>query len=53
MPRSALAGRCGVQLNEGMDYGKGGERCMRMNIGTSRQLIKLALENITEAVRSV
>ena len=48
-----LAGTCGVQLNEGMDYGLGGERCMRMNIGTSRQLIKLALDSIREAVRSV
>jgi len=48
-----LAETCGVQLNEGMDYGRGGERCMRMNIGTSRQLIKLALDNIREAVRSV
>jgi cystathionine beta-lyase len=48
-----LAATCGVQLNEGMDYGLGGERCMRMNIGTSRQLIELALDNIAEAVRSV
>ena len=48
-----LAETCGVQLNEGMDYGRGGERCMRMNIGTSRQLIELALDNIREAVRSV
>ena len=48
-----LAQSCGVQLNEGMDYGRGGERCMRMNIGTSRQLIELALNNIREAVRSV
>ena len=48
-----LAETCGVQLNEGMDYGLGGERCMRMNIGTSRQLIELALNNIRDAVRSV
>jgi len=48
-----LAETCGVQLNEGMDYGLGGERCMRMNIGTSRQLLELALSNIREAVRSV
>ena len=48
-----LAETCGVQLNEGMDYGLGGERCMRMNIGTSRELIRLALDNIREAVRSV
>ena len=49
-----LAETCGVQLNEGMDYGLGGERCMRMNIGTSRQLIReLALNNIRDAVRRV
>lgn len=48
-----LVEQSGVQLNSGMDYGVGGERCMRMNIGTSRQLIRLALDNIAEAVRSV
>ncbi|MEM8768627.1 MAG: aminotransferase class I/II-fold pyridoxal phosphate-dependent enzyme [Pseudomonadota bacterium] len=48
-----LVSASGVQLNEGVDYGKGGERCMRMNIGTSRQLLELALDNISEAVRSV
>ena len=50
---SWLVDQCGVQLNDGEGYGKGGERCMRMNIGTSRQLIRLALDNMAEAVRSV
>jgi cystathionine beta-lyase len=48
-----LAENARVQLNDGEGYGKGGERCMRMNIGTSRKLIRLALDNITQAVHSV
>ena len=48
-----LVAQCGVQLNDGEGYGKGSRRCMRMNIGTSRQLIKLALENMTEAIGNV
>ena len=48
-----LVKSCGVQLNDGEGYGKGGERCMRMNIGTSRTLIELALDNMTEAIRRV
>jgi cystathionine beta-lyase len=39
-----------VHLNQGRSYGRGGEGHMRMNIGTSRQLVKLALENIAEAL---
>jgi len=50
---SWLVGQCGVQLNDGEGYGKGARRCMRMNIGTSRQLIQLALENMTEVIRRV
>jgi cystathionine beta-lyase len=48
-----LVTQCGVQLNDGEGYGKGSRRCMRMNIGTSRQLIQLALENMTEAIGNV
>ena len=48
-----LARTCRVQLNDGEGYGKGSRRCMRMNIGTSRQLIELALNNIREGISRV
>jgi bifunctional pyridoxal-dependent enzyme with beta-cystathionase and maltose regulon repressor activities len=39
-----------VHLNQGRSYGRGGEGHMRMNIGTSRKLVQLALTNIAEAL---
>lgn len=48
-----LAETAGVQLNDGEAYGKGSRRCMRMNIGTSRQLIRLAIDNMAEAISKV
>lgn len=39
-----------VHLNQGASYGRGGEGHMRMNIGTSRKLVQLALTNIAEAL---
>jgi cysteine-S-conjugate beta-lyase len=39
-----------VQLNQGASYGRGGEGHMRMNIGTSRKLVQLALNNMAEAL---
>lgn len=48
-----LATHARVQLNDGEGYGKGSRRCMRMNIGTSRALIRRALDSIAEAVRNV
>jgi cystathionine beta-lyase len=41
-----------VHLNQGASYGKGGENHMRMNIGTSRKLVELALNNIAAACRN-
>ncbi|HYB96314.1 MAG TPA: aminotransferase class I/II-fold pyridoxal phosphate-dependent enzyme [Vicinamibacterales bacterium] len=41
-----------VHLNQGASYGKGGENHMRMNIGTSRKLVELALNNISAACRN-
>jgi len=41
-----------VHLNQGASYGKGGENHMRMNIGTSRQLVELALTNMAAACRN-
>jgi cystathionine beta-lyase len=48
-----LVENSGVQLNDGEGYGKGGERCMRMNIGCSRQVLGKALRQIQEAVSDV
>ncbi len=39
-----------VDLNPGSSYGTGGEGHMRMNIALSRRLLKVALDNIAEAV---
>jgi cystathionine beta-lyase len=41
-----------VHLNQGAGYGKGGENHMRMNIGTSRKLVELALNNMASACRN-
>ena len=41
----------GVQLDRGYRFGAGGENFMRMNVGTSRLLLKSALDNITSAIR--
>ncbi len=41
----------GVQLHPGTKYGTGGPGHMRMNLGTQRQNIKQALDNIAEAVQ--
>lgn len=48
-----LVDNSGIQLNAGDSYGKGGERCMRMNIGCSRQVLNTALSGIKEAIRSI
>jgi len=48
-----LVEHAGVQLNDGEGYGKGGERCMRMNIGTPRQQIATAMNNMAEAINNI
>lgn len=40
-----------VQLNPGSSYGTGGAGHMRMNLGTSRKLIELALHNMASALQ--
>ena len=42
-----------VQLNPGSSYGTGGAGHMRMNLGTSRKLIELALDNMASALKKV
>ena len=39
-----------VQLNAGSSYGPGGENHMRMNVATSRKILKLALDNMAAAL---
>jgi bifunctional pyridoxal-dependent enzyme with beta-cystathionase and maltose regulon repressor activities len=48
-----LVENSGVQLNDGEGYGKGSKRCMRMNIGCSRQVLDKALNEIADAVSNV
>ena len=43
----------GVQLNPGSMYGTGGPGHMRINLGTSRQTIKVGLDSIAAALRTV
>ena len=47
-----LVEEAGVQLDRGYRFGAGGENFLRMNVGTSRLLLKSALDNITNAVRA-
>jgi len=48
-----LVDNSGVQLNDGEGYGKGSKRCMRMNIGCSRVVLKKALNQMAEAISNV
>jgi len=48
-----LVKRAKVQINPGTNYGLAGEGHMRMNIGTSRRTLELALRNIAQALASV
>ena len=47
-----LVEEAGVQLDRGYRFGAGGENFLRMNVGTSRVLLKRALDNITNATRA-
>ena len=42
-----------VYLNPGLSYGTGGADHMRMNLATSRSLIKKALDNMGEALAKI
>ncbi len=45
-----FAEHAGIYLNPGHSYGTGGSGRMRMNLATSRVLVRKALDNIAEAV---
>ncbi|MEH6501631.1 MAG: pyridoxal phosphate-dependent aminotransferase, partial [Pseudoalteromonas distincta] len=44
--------KAGVGLNPGISFGAAGSGFMRLNIGTRRQVLKQALEQIRDAVQS-
>jgi cysteine-S-conjugate beta-lyase len=43
----------GIGMNEGSTFGQGGEGFMRMNIGTTHQIVRKAMEQIEKAVSSL
>ena len=48
-----FANQAGVYLNPGHSYGTGGTGHMRMNLGTSRQMIGTAIEKMAEAIARI
>ncbi len=48
-----LAENAKVVMTPGPEYGTGGDGHMRMNLGTSRKLIELAVNNLASALRKV
>ncbi len=48
-----LVKKAKVQINPGTNYGLAGEGHIRMNIGTSRRTLELALRDIAQALASV
>jgi cystathionine beta-lyase len=51
--QSFFVDKAAVGINEGSAFGPGGEGFMRMNIGTTRQIVTQALEHIEEAVAEI
>jgi cystathionine beta-lyase len=45
--------KAGVGMNEGSTFGPGGEGFMRMNLGTTRQTVTKAMEQIEKAVSTL
>jgi cysteine-S-conjugate beta-lyase len=45
--------KAGIGMNEGSEFGQGGEGFMRMNLGTPRQVVEQALEQIEKAIASL
>jgi cysteine-S-conjugate beta-lyase len=42
--------KAGIGMNEGSTFGPGGEGFMRMNLGTTHQTVRQAMEQIEKAV---
>lgn len=45
--------KAGVGMNEGSTFGPGGEGFMRMNLGTTHQVVKKAMEQIELAISTI
>jgi cystathionine beta-lyase len=45
--------KASVGMNEGSTFGPGGEGFMRMNIGTTHQIVMKAMEQIEKAVSTL
>jgi cystathionine beta-lyase len=48
-----FVGKAAIGMNEGSSFGPGGEGFMRMNIGTTLQIVTRAMEQIEKAVKSI
>ena len=48
-----LVEHANIHINPGSNYGLGGDGRMRMNVATSRQLVELALNNLSETLAKV
>jgi cystathionine beta-lyase len=48
-----FVGKAGIGMNEGSTFGPGGEGFMRMNVGTTRQTVIRAMEQIEKAVAAI
>jgi cystathionine beta-lyase len=48
-----LVEKAGIQLGRGYRFGSGGEKFLRMNVGTSRFLLKEALQRIKLAADKI
>jgi cystathionine beta-lyase len=42
--------KAGIGMNEGSTFGPGGEGFMRMNLGTTHQTVRQAMEQMEKAV---
>lgn len=45
--------KAGLALNDGETFNPGGEGFMRLNVGTSRETLKIAMERLAQACASV
>jgi len=51
--QSFFVNKAGIGMNEGSTFGPGGEGFMRMNVGTTHQTVRKALEQIEKAVSAI
>ena len=48
--KKLFVNEAGLALNDGTIFGPGGEGFMRLNVGTSKQVLEKALNNLKNAV---